>query len=85
MALTRRERQAQGAAAEDRFRGWLDRCHLPHIYVEQVRRESRISDCLAGGLPCSSKLDLMTKPAVPSAVAQGCGRDWQRSCPKPPR
>ena len=22
-------------AAEDRFRGWLDRCCLPHIYVEQ--------------------------------------------------
>lgn len=35
MRLTRHERQVQGAAAEDRFRGWLDRCHLPHIYVEQ--------------------------------------------------
>ena len=35
MILTRAERRAQGAAAEDRFRAWLDRCHLPHIYVEQ--------------------------------------------------
>lgn len=35
MKLSRTERQAQGAAAEDRFRAWLDRCHLPHIYVEQ--------------------------------------------------
>jgi hypothetical protein len=33
--LTRLERRAQGEAAEDRFRAWLDRCHLPHIYVEQ--------------------------------------------------
>ncbi len=35
MMLTRLERRAQGEAAEDRFRAWLDRCHLPHIYVEQ--------------------------------------------------
>jgi hypothetical protein len=35
MMLNRAERRAQGAAAEDRFRAWLDRCHLPHIYVEQ--------------------------------------------------
>ena len=35
MILTRAERRTQGAAAEDRFRAWLDRCHLPHIYVEQ--------------------------------------------------
>lgn len=35
MTLTRGERRAQGAEAENRFRGWLDRCHLPHIYVEQ--------------------------------------------------
>jgi hypothetical protein len=28
-------RRARGAAAETRFRTWLDRCHLPHIYVEQ--------------------------------------------------
>ena len=35
MMLTRQERKAQGAAAEDRFRSWLDRCCLPHIYVEQ--------------------------------------------------
>ncbi len=36
MTLTRRERQSQGAAAEDRFRGWLDRCHLPHVYLDQA-------------------------------------------------
>jgi hypothetical protein len=35
MRLSRNERRAIGAAAEDRFRAWLDRCHLPHIYVEQ--------------------------------------------------
>lgn len=35
MTLTRAQRKQQGAAAEDRFRSWLDRCHLPHIYVEQ--------------------------------------------------
>ena len=35
MTLTRPERRAQGQAAEDRFRAWLDRCILPHIYVEQ--------------------------------------------------
>ena len=35
MTLTRPERRAQGQAAEDRFRAWLDRCCLPHIYVEQ--------------------------------------------------
>jgi len=35
MTLTRSERRAQGAAAEDRFRVWLDRCILPHMYVEQ--------------------------------------------------
>lgn len=35
MTLTRQQRKAQGAAAEDRFRAWLDRCRLPHIYVEQ--------------------------------------------------
>ena len=35
MRLTRAERRAQGAAAEDRFRAWLDRCRLPHLYVEQ--------------------------------------------------
>lgn len=35
MALTRLERKAQGDAAEARFRAWLDRCHLPHIYIEQ--------------------------------------------------
>ena len=35
MRLTRTERKTQGAAAEDRFRAWLDRCRLPHLYVEQ--------------------------------------------------
>lgn len=35
MMLTRRQRCAQGHAAEVRFRAWLDRCVLPHIYVEQ--------------------------------------------------
>jgi hypothetical protein len=35
MSLTKAERQAQGQAAEDRFRAWLDRCVLPHIFVEQ--------------------------------------------------
>ena len=35
MILTKAERRAQGQTAEDRFRAWLDRCHLPHIYVEQ--------------------------------------------------
>ena len=35
MRPTPSERRAQGQAAEDRFRGWLDRCRLPHIYVEQ--------------------------------------------------
>ncbi len=35
MMLSRSERRAQGQAAEDRFRAWLDRCRLPHIYVEQ--------------------------------------------------
>lgn len=35
MNMSRAERRAVGAAAEDRFRAWLDRCHLPHIYVEQ--------------------------------------------------
>ena len=33
--LSQAQRRAQGAAAEDRFRAWLDRCRLPHIYVEQ--------------------------------------------------
>ncbi len=32
---TREQRRAQGQAAETRFRAWLDRCTLPHIYVEQ--------------------------------------------------
>lgn len=35
MMLSRSERRALGQAAEDRFRAWLDRCVLPHIFVEQ--------------------------------------------------
>lgn len=35
MRLSLSQRKRQGQAAEDRFRGWLDRCRLPHIYVEQ--------------------------------------------------
>ncbi len=35
MRMSKSERCAQGQAAEDRFRAWLDRCRLPHIYVEQ--------------------------------------------------
>ena len=30
-----KERVAQGQQAESRFRDWLDRCVLPHMYVEQ--------------------------------------------------
>lgn len=56
MMPTRRERQAQGQAAEDRFRTWLDRCHLPHLYVEQspmtipqhLRGEIKRPDFLVG-------------------------------------
>lgn len=50
------ERQAQGRAAEDRFRAWLDRCLLPQIYVEQspftipagLRGEIKRPDFLVG-------------------------------------
>lgn len=35
MMRSQAERKAQGQAAEDRFRLWLDRCHLPHLYIEQ--------------------------------------------------
>lgn len=35
MRPTKEQRRAQGQAAEDRFRAWLDRCCLPQIYVEQ--------------------------------------------------
>lgn len=56
MTLTRLQRKAQGKAAEDRFRAWLDRCHLPHIYVEQspmtipqhLRGEIKRPDFLVG-------------------------------------
>jgi hypothetical protein len=34
-ALTPQQRRAQGQAAEVQFRAWLDRCTLPHIFVEQ--------------------------------------------------
>ncbi len=33
--LSRSDRVQQGNAAEERFREWLDRCVLPHMYVEQ--------------------------------------------------
>ena len=36
MILTLAIRRAQGQAAEDRFRAWLHRCTLPHIYVDQA-------------------------------------------------
>ena len=56
MTLTRTERRVQGQAAEDRFRSWLDRCCLPHIYVEQspftipepLRGEIKRPDFLVG-------------------------------------
>ena len=56
MMLSRRDRQAQGHKAEDRFRLWLDRCHLPHLYVEQspmtipqhLRGEIKRPDFLVG-------------------------------------
>lgn len=56
MTLTREERRTQGQAAEDRFRAWLDRCVLPHIYVEQspftipegLRGEIKRPDFLVG-------------------------------------
>lgn len=56
MTLARTERQMQGQAAEDRFRAWLDRCCLPHIYVEQspftipkpLRGEIKRPDFLVG-------------------------------------
>lgn len=36
MTPTREQRRAKGAEAETRFRAWLDRCCLPHIYVDQA-------------------------------------------------
>jgi hypothetical protein len=50
------ERKQKGQAAEDRFRAWLDRCCLPHIYVEQspmtiaqpLRGEIKRPDFLVG-------------------------------------
>ena len=56
MIGVRAERRAQGQAAEDRFRAWLDRCTLPHIYVEQspltmpqpLRGEIKRPDFLVG-------------------------------------
>ena len=35
IVLSQTQRRAQGQAAEDRFRAWLDRCRLPQIYIEQ--------------------------------------------------
>jgi hypothetical protein len=56
MILSRTERKIQGQFAEDRFRRWLDRCCLPHIYVEQspftipepLRGEIKRQDFLVG-------------------------------------
>ncbi len=56
MTASRSTRRAQGDAAEVRFRAWLDRCRLPHIYVEQspitmpahLRREIKRPDFLVG-------------------------------------
>src|SRR5271165_1605606 len=56
MRAPKKEREAQGKAAEDRFRAWLDRCTLPHIYVEQspltipqsLRGEIKPPDFLVG-------------------------------------
>ena len=35
MTPSRNARMRQGQIAEQRFRAWLDRCHLPHLFVEQ--------------------------------------------------
>ena len=51
-----KERVAQGQQAESRFRDWLDRCVLPHMYVEQspltvpkgLRGEIKRPDFLVG-------------------------------------
>ena len=56
MRLSKTERRVQGAAAEERFRAWLDRCCLPHIFVEQspmtipqpLRGEIKRPDFLVG-------------------------------------
>jgi hypothetical protein len=56
MILSKIQRRAQGQIAEDRFRAWLDRCTLPHIYVEQspitmpapLRGEIKRPDFLVG-------------------------------------
>jgi hypothetical protein len=56
MRPSQKERNAQGKAAEDRFRCWLDRSCLPHIYVEQspftipepLRGEIKRPDFLVG-------------------------------------
>ncbi len=54
--LSRQARKEQGHAAEERFRVWLDRCVLPHMYVEQspltvpkgLRGEIKRPDFLVG-------------------------------------
>ena len=54
--LSRVARKAQGDAAEAIFRSWLDRCVLPHMYVEQspltvpagLRGEIKRPDFLVG-------------------------------------
>ncbi|WP_287389512.1 hypothetical protein [Ralstonia sp.] len=54
--MSRSQRRTQGQAAEDRFRAWLDRCVLPHLFVEQspltfpdgLRGEIKRPDFLVG-------------------------------------
>ncbi len=56
MILSKHQRRAQGQITEDRFRAWLDRCTLPHLYVEQspitlpkpLRGEIKRPDFLVG-------------------------------------
>ena len=56
MILSKIQRRAQGQVAEDCFRAWLDRCTLPHLYVEQspmtlpkpLRGEIKRPDFLVG-------------------------------------
>ncbi len=77
MRLTRAERKQQGAAAEARFRAWLDRCHLPHIYVEQspltlpqhLRGEIKRPDFLVG-IPTIGTLavDVKSKTVYDDAI-----------------
>lgn len=72
-----RARKAQGEAAEARFRAWLDRCVLPHMYVEQspltvpasLRGEIKRPDFLVG-LPTIGTLafDVKAKTVYQDAI-----------------